>query len=228
MANRGPKEVIMGEAKRRKLAAQAAGVPLEPKTVKSPKLPRSITRMLPAMLAGSVSSGLPDGLRPTTPTEPLSDQVRELCVRVSPGAEPILLPLTDTGGYRAGQCHMNVLHSVREHGGERVNGWMIWECAMFAEAEFHCVWRSTTGELIDITPRRDGEATVLFLPDPEMRLTRGPRGGFMQPTNRTTAAGMPYAVGGMPYPHDAAEVVPDQATRTYCEQFGIDPLEVCD
>jgi hypothetical protein len=105
---------------------------------------------------------------------------------------------------------------------------MIWECAMFAEAEFQCVWRSTEGQQIDITPRRDGEAMILFLPDPKMHLTRGTSGGFMQPANRTTAAWMPYMGGGMPHPHDVAEVVPNPATRAYCEKLSIDPLEVCD
>jgi hypothetical protein len=127
-------EATMGEAKRRRLAAQATGVPLEPKTV---KLPRSVARKLPPALVESLEPGLlPSGLLPTTPTEPLSDQVRTLCTRVSPDSEPIFMSFTDTGDYHAGECHMNVLHRVRAHGGQRVNGWIIWECAMFAEAEF--------------------------------------------------------------------------------------------
>ena len=43
--------LMMGEAKRRRLAAQAAGIPLEAKTA---KLPRSVARLLPSAFANSV------------------------------------------------------------------------------------------------------------------------------------------------------------------------------
>jgi hypothetical protein len=216
---------MMGEAKRRRLAAQAAGVPLEPKTV---KLPRSMARLLPSALANSIgATPLPPALVPTTPKAPFSEQVLGLCARLS-DATPTFLPFASIGIYRAGQCHANVFHCVRERGGERVNGWIIWECVMFAEAEFHAVWRSPTGTLIDITPRLDAEATILFLPDPKMHLTRGPKGGFVQPANRTTAAEMPYTIRGLPYPHDAAEVAPNAVTVAHCKALGIDPLEICE
>ena len=69
--------LMMGEAKRRRLAAQAAGIPLEAKTA---KLPRSVARLLPSAFADSIGAPpLPPGLVPTTPKEPLSEQVRGLC-----------------------------------------------------------------------------------------------------------------------------------------------------
>jgi len=34
------------------------------------------------------------------------------------------------------------------------------------EAEFHAVWKSTEGTLLDITPKADEESRILFLPDP--------------------------------------------------------------
>jgi hypothetical protein len=135
----------------------------------------------------------------------------------------VFLPYTDLG-YREGQCHVNVLHRVRMHGGKRLNGWIIWECMMFAEAEFHCVWQ-TSGALIDITPRRDGEEQILFLPDPATRLTKGER-GIMQPTNRLSTGG--YSIMGLPYRDAIAPNALNQRTREYCEELGIDPFAVCE
>jgi hypothetical protein len=36
---------------------------------------------------------------------------------------------------------------------------------MFLEAEFHAVWISSDGKIIDITPKVDNEDVILFLPD---------------------------------------------------------------
>jgi hypothetical protein len=150
-----------------------------------------------------------------------------LCRRISQ-AEPVFLPFVDLSlGYQAGNCHANVLHRARTAGGERVNGWMIWVSPpSFAEAEFHCVWRSPNGEFVDITPRADREERILFLPDPSTRLTRGPRGGILQPCNRNMQGG--YSVFGMPYQHPAAENAVSERAREHCARLGLDPFAVCD
>lgn len=171
------------------------------------------------------SETVPKSLLPTTPGHPLSRSVRELCARVSPGADPVFLSYTDVGaGYRAGQCHVNVYHRVREHGGQRVNGWLVWESVMFSECEFHCVWQSPDGDLIDITPRRDREVTILFLPDPTTRLERSLR-GMWQPTNRLSIGG--YSMMGLPYPQPVAENALSAVTRDYCVSLGVEPFAVC-
>jgi hypothetical protein len=67
------------------------------------------------------------------------------------------------------QCHINVwAHWKRNPGGGAVAGWVIWQAksASFVEAEFHSVWRAPKGSLVDVTPRKDGEQYVLFVPDP--------------------------------------------------------------
>lgn len=66
------------------------------------------------------------------------------------------------------QCHVNVwAHWKRNPGGGAVAGWVIWQAkaANFVEAEFHSVWCDPKGNLIDVTPRKDGERYVLFVPD---------------------------------------------------------------
>lgn len=50
-------------------------------------------------------------------------------------------------------------------------GWLIWIMpgVMMIEAEFHSVWVSPTGEMIDITPKAQGENKILFLPDKKLK-----------------------------------------------------------
>ena len=113
-------------------------------------------------------------LRSTTPRSPHSSEIQSLCRRLTPSGESVLLPFSKVDGrYRAGFCHVNVMHRTRDYGGHREYGWLIWECrGIIAEAEFHSVWRSPAGSLVDLTPRVDKERFVMFVPDPERRLER--------------------------------------------------------
>src|SRR5687768_5682713 len=60
-------------------------------------------------------------------------------------------------------CFPIVERKVREENGEVVYGWRIWKHIFMIEAEFHSVWRSPEGELIDITP--NGFHEIIFVPD---------------------------------------------------------------
>ena len=109
------------------------------------------------------------------PTMPLSPEVRNFCKALQLHRKPRLLPFTlQDVRYVELQCHINVMHAVREGGGRNVFGWVIWEDPRrhFVEAIFHSVWRDPSGTLRDVTPRCDGEAEVLFLEDPGSRLER--------------------------------------------------------
>lgn len=49
-------------------------------------------------------------------------------------------------------------------------GWQLWEWPhVLVEAEFHAVWVSPQGEMIDITPKAAGEIQILFVPDENLR-----------------------------------------------------------
>ena len=67
----------------------------------------------------------------------------------------------------ADQCHFNVWCQIREEGGKAQPGWMLAQDkrADFAEAIFHSVWRTRHGRLLDVTPRKDDEKRILFVPD---------------------------------------------------------------
>lgn len=64
------------------------------------------------------------------------------------------------------KCYPNVGAYVRANGGEPVEGWLVWEETgqRWLLAIHHCVWRSPTGCLIDITPHADGEPQIVFCP----------------------------------------------------------------
>ena len=64
-------------------------------------------------------------------------------------------------------CFPVVEAYVGAHGGQSVIGWQLWEWpGLYLEAEFHAVWRSPTGQLLDLTPKEIPVHTILFLEDP--------------------------------------------------------------
>jgi hypothetical protein len=102
----------------------------------------------------------------TTPRT-ISGAVKRFLRTLKSVGNPVFLPFTETStDYRAGYCHSNCEAEHRRLGVPVVFGWMIWEVenAPFMEAEFHCVIRRGR-HLKDITPRRDGEILILFVPD---------------------------------------------------------------
>lgn len=120
------------------------------------------------------------------------------CSEIEPSSKPISLPFTkiDDAPYAAGVCHANVDHAVRTNGGIRVPGWIVWEQPEFIEAEFHSVWqRHVFGELLDVTPRADGELVVTFLPSHRFDVEPRP-GGMIIPANRTSIPDMPFIFAG--------------------------------
>ena len=69
-------------------------------------------------------------------------------------------------------CFFNVLVQIRCEGGDMQHGWLIAQDSTkgFIEAQFHAVWININGELVDVTPRLDGEKRVMFIPDYEREI----------------------------------------------------------
>lgn len=102
---------------------------------------------------------------PTTP-KAVDAVLSEFCRSVVADAVPEFVPVRPEGFAEYGYCHLNVREKVARDGGSCSAGWLIWLASdVFIEAEFHSVWRSPGGELIDVTPKPDGERRVLFVPD---------------------------------------------------------------
>lgn len=138
----------------------------------------------------------------------------------------MFLPFTDLG-YEPQECHLNVRCHVKTHGGSVVNGWMIWdyEPFTFAEAEFHCVWRSPAGLLVDLTPKVDGESEILFLPDPKTMLRPGKTpGSVLCPCNRTTMPHAQYVWQGSPEKTSTVENVFHPSVHERAAQLGLDMM----
>lgn len=101
-----------------------------------------------------------------TPAQ-ITPEISMLCQRLTAEPEPRVVPVAPAPGSSHDNCYFNVESVIAEKGGSAVQGWTLWECVgFFVEAEFHAVWRSPSGELIDVSQKADGERTILFLPDP--------------------------------------------------------------
>jgi hypothetical protein len=71
-----------------------------------------------------------------------------------------------------GSCFDNVIRKVEQEFGEVVYGWQFCEYEYMIEAEFHAVWKSPAGEIIDITsPARPDIKEILFVVDGKRKFT---------------------------------------------------------
>lgn len=120
-------------------------------------------------------------LRATTPAS-ISAKVHDLRSKIGVSTAPVFIPVQPASNSLIDECHRNVFTQVESQGGEVVHGWCVWEhpCRLI-EAIFHTVWRSPAGNLIDITPHRDGEQRILFIPDPTRKYEGRPIDSFRVP-----------------------------------------------
>src|SRR5437660_241975 len=96
----------------------------------------------------------------------IREYVQEFCQEIAPQGEPIYLAVTPSDQDVLLDCLVNVERRIAESGGDIQYGWRIWEWVnTLIEAEFHAVWRSPDGNLIDVTPAPHDYKRVLFLPD---------------------------------------------------------------
>jgi hypothetical protein len=79
---------------------------------------------------------------------------------------PVYLPVQKDRNGMYGFCNIGVLEKIKVDSGVITFGWIIWEYPRaYSMAEFHAVWVSATGELIDITPKPDEETRIVFAGD---------------------------------------------------------------
>jgi hypothetical protein len=101
----------------------------------------------------------------------LPSYVREFCTEIN-STPPQILNYTRDDGSLPSECFENVSNKVAEAGGQAVFGWQIWEWpGVLVEAEFHSVWQSPDGELLDITPKIENEQQIVFVADPRKTYT---------------------------------------------------------
>ena len=138
----------------------------------------------------------------------LYPKLAHFCEQLVAGVTPVWLPVRPASGARAMDCFSVVEARVRAHGGQSVTGWQLWEWPPFyLEAEFHAVWRSPNGQLIDLTPKEIPVHTILFLEDP----TR-PYGGRRRRNEMCALSGNPV-IGDFIEACNEAESIVDLGDR---------------
>lgn len=103
----------------------------------------------------------------TKTPEEIALHILELAEAIAPESRPIYVPVRPIPGGVENECFSNVAAAVKQSGGERRLGWALWEWpGVMVEGEFHAIWKTEAGQLIDVSPRQDCESRILFLPDP--------------------------------------------------------------
>ncbi|MBL4788230.1 MAG: SEC-C domain-containing protein [Kordiimonadaceae bacterium] len=92
--------------------------------------------------------------------------IKHLISKIGLLETPIYIPCWPEEGAVQKDCFPVVARKVHKDGGKCVYGWQIWQTSILVEAEFHAVWESPDGQLIDITPKPGPLTEILFLPDP--------------------------------------------------------------
>lgn len=103
------------------------------------------------------------------PPKLIKPYVLTFCKSISK-TEPCWVPLQPLPGKSQKDCVNIVSDKVALSGGRQILGWAIWEWHnVLIEAEFHAIWESPDGRLVDLTPRPFKIPQILFLPDVKIR-----------------------------------------------------------
>lgn len=103
--------------------------------------------------------------RLSRPPQEITDDVQCFAHQLSSEESPTFVPIDTAAWAEPNECFAAVEKKIEQEGGQTVCGWAIVEWPNIKlEAEFHAVWRSEEGELVDVSVRpRDHEVT-LFVP----------------------------------------------------------------
>lgn len=100
----------------------------------------------------------------------ISAPIRRLANRISDGTKPLYIPSRPDAKAIELDCFENVRKKIESDGGSSIYGWNVWFCAgILIEAEFHSVWKSPAGEMLNVTPLPIETDRILFIPDPKRK-----------------------------------------------------------
>lgn len=136
----------------------------------------------------------------TTPPAHLGGDI-DAFARDLGGLAVTFVPVEPRPDAETGFCHRNVAECVRLHGGRPAVGYALWANRLFLMAEYHSVWETPTGELIDPTPAAEGETRICFARDPS-RAThydapRPPPNRAMSIVGKADGAAVSEAIAGL-------------------------------
>ena len=72
---------------------------------------------------------------------------------LSSDAAPVFVDVRPEENVAVNDCFPIVDEKIQKFGGERILGWTLRHEIFLMSAEFHAVWKSPQGELLDITPK---------------------------------------------------------------------------
>jgi hypothetical protein len=108
----------------------------------------------------------------TTTPSGINKHVRILRDKIASPVEPVFVRVQTRSDARSAECFETTAKHVAEFGGSSVFGWQVWEWpGILIEGEFHAVWRSPDGEMLDVSRKDEGENLTLFIPDPRLSYT---------------------------------------------------------
>ena len=99
----------------------------------------------------------------------ITDEIKIILSKIGSQEEPVHVTCRPNQNSPQNECFSLVKARVNAKGGERILGWQIWQGRLLVEAEFHAVWKTLEGELVDITPKPLLLEQILFVPDPRTK-----------------------------------------------------------
>ena len=97
----------------------------------------------------------------------ITSPIRKICNIIGSSEKPRYIEVSVAPDAVVNDCFINVANKISRDGGDVQYGWAIWYLpGVLMEAEFHAVWCSPEGVLIDISPRPIKFDKILFVPDP--------------------------------------------------------------
>ncbi len=99
------------------------------------------------------------------------ERLQALIKKIKSSFEPMYVPVMPEKYAIVNECFPNVDEKVKKDGGEIVYGWQLWKGTLITEAEYHAVWKSPAGELVDITPKQPPIKEILFIQDDNVKYT---------------------------------------------------------
>lgn len=105
--------------------------------------------------------------RETTPRR-ITSPIKRLCKKLVADGMPGFVPVLAAPSAKPNAAHENVEDTIQVNSGQHAPGWLIWEIrGVLLNAERYTCWRSPEGDLVDVSPKPDGEKRILFLEGPD-------------------------------------------------------------
>jgi len=98
------------------------------------------------------------------PLELKHPMLSTLLERIAAKENPILVDVDTKEFSLPDECFQNVGKQISLSGGEVLHGWSLWKTSLVIEAEFHAIWKSPDGNLVDVSKAPPGVSQITFVP----------------------------------------------------------------